>query len=153
MPLFRKNNRGQALAEMVLAIPILFLFVAGISQFAIIFLCYVQFEHACSEAARQYAAHIVEKDSLGPAITDNLGYLSRYFDLHSLTVQIQEPRGTADEALDKITNAVSLIPFSIKYGGYEWAIDIKARPPFCFKPLFPHGIPFHTVMQVYRYPK
>ncbi len=147
------NNKGQALAEMVLSIPLLFLLIAGIAQFAVLFLCYVQFEHACGEAARQYTARIVEKDSLGPAITDNLGYLGRYFDLASLSVKIQEPGGTADEVLDNVRNAISLIPFTINYDGAEWAVDINARPPFCFRPLFPHGIPFHTVLQVYRYPQ
>ncbi len=150
---FKKNYLGQALVEMVLAIPVLFLFIAGITQFAVLFLCYVQFEHACGEAARQYSAHIVEKDSLGPAIRKNLGYLGRYFDLASLSVKIQEPGNTAAEALDKVRKTIFLIPFAIKYDGSEWAIGINARPPFCFGPLFPRGIPFHTVLQVYRYPQ
>lgn len=150
--IFNKNNQGQALAEMILTIPVLFLFVAGVTQFAVIFLCYVQFEHACGEAARQYAANTLEKDSLGPAIMENLGSLSSYFDPNSLRIRPQEPRNTAAQAIQKINETVSLIPFSIKYRGCEWSVDIKVRPPFCFTLLFPEGMPLHTVMQVYRYP-
>lgn len=141
------------MSEMVIAIPLLFLFMAGIIQFAILFLSYVQFEHACGESARQYVAGIMDENSLSNKIYENLGYFQSFFDKDSLSVIIQEPKSTASEALDNVRSAIQFIPFSIKYEGYEWSINIRCRPPFFTKILFPDGIPLHTVMQVYRYPK
>ena len=150
---FKKNHKGQALAEMLISIPVLFLFAAGIIQFAILFLSYVQFEHACGEAARQYSANLIDKDSLGPQIEENLGPLQRYLDLDSLRVTAQGPRSTTGQVLEKVRSFLSAIPFALKYEGSEWSIDINCRPPFFFAVIFPRGVPFHTVMQVYRYPR
>ncbi len=144
--------RGQALVEIILALPILLLFVAGISQLAVTFLCYVQFEHACGEAARQYAAGTINKDALGSRIANNLGNLSGYFDIGSLDIRIQTPSNNAEKALDKVRHSISYFPFVPHYEGYEWSISIKVHPPFLFKLIFPNGITFRTVMQVYRYP-
>jgi Flp pilus assembly protein TadG len=147
-----KTEKGQAFTEMLIALPILFLFAAGIIQFTILFLSYVQFEHACGEAARQYAAGTIDKDSIETKIEDNLGYFSSCFDLYSLTATIQQPQSTPDSALNDVRNTVSKIPGGLTYDGYEWAVDINCRPPFFFAAIFADGIPFHTVMQVYRYP-
>jgi Flp pilus assembly protein TadG len=147
-----KTEKGQALTEMVIALPALCLFAAGIIQFAILFLSYVQFEHACGEAARQYAAGMINKDSIEIKIEDNLGHFRNFFDLYSLTATIQPPQSTPDSVLNDFRNIVSKIPFGLTYDGYEWSVDINCRPPFFFALIFPGGIPFHTVMQVYRYP-
>ncbi len=147
-----KTEKGQALIEMLIALPLLCLFSAGIIQFAILFLSYVQFEHACGEAARQYAAGIIGKDSLEPEIENNLGYFRGYFDLYSLTATIQQPQSAPDRVLNNVRNIVSKIPGGLTYDGYEWSVNINCRPPFFFAAIFTGGIPFHTVMQVYRYP-
>jgi len=148
-----QSQKGQAMIEAVLAIPILFLFAAGIILFTILFTSRVQFEHSFGEAARQYAAGLIDKDSLGPKIHENLGSFQRYFDNNSLTVTTQTPRSMASSALDQTRNAIHFIPLTLNYDGYEWAVDIKCTPPFFFATFFPAGIPFHTVMQVYRYPR
>jgi len=148
-----KNDKGQALTEMLISLPVLCLFVAGILQFTILFLSYVQFEHACGEAAREYAAGLIDKDSLKPKIKENLGMLQRYFDPGSLRVADQEPISKANLALDKVRNAISAFPFLINYEGCEWSISIYCKPPFIFSSIFPHGILFQSVLQVYRYRK
>ena len=146
-----KLEKGQALTEMLLSLPILFIFAAGIIQFAILFLSYVQFEHSCGEAARQYCANLINKDSLSPKIYENLGFFQTYFDRQSLTVTTQQPRSTAAAALERARKAIQHIPFTVNYEGYEWAVDVKCKPPVFFKVLFPNGVNFHTVMQTYRY--
>jgi len=152
LPFLTQDQKGQAMAEMVICIPILCLLMAGIFQFGVLCTSRVQFEHACGEAARQYAAGLIDKDSLGPKIYENLGSFQKYFDSQSLTVTIQEPQSTANSVMDKVRNAVRLIPFIIDYDGSEWKVDIQCAPPPLFKLLFPGGITFHSVMQVYRYP-
>jgi hypothetical protein len=146
-----RNPNGQALSEMLISLPILFLFGAAILQFAILFLSYIQFEHACGEAARQYVAGIIDQDSLSPQINESLGSFGRFFMPNSIVVTIQEPRSKADAVFDKVRSSISRIPFTINYEGYEWAVDAKCRPPFFFNALFPNGVDFHTVMQAYRY--
>ena len=141
------------MAEMLVALPFLCLFVAGIVQFAVIFLCDVRFEHACGEASRQYAAGIIQRDSMAPVIRENLGSFQRHFDLDSLTVSIQEPSSTAGEKLDEVRSKLSYIPFTLNYDGYEWSVGIRVHPPAFFRLIFPQGLPLHTVMQVFRYPR
>lgn len=148
-----RGRRGQALSETILSIPLLFLFAAGIFQFAILFLSQVQFEHACGEAARFYAAGLTSKDFLGPRIRENLGAFRPYFDMSTLRVQPQRPRSAAAALADKVQNGLSMIPFVSKIEGCEWSIQVQCKPPFLFSTLFPKGIPFHTTLQVYRYPR
>ena len=147
-----KNQNGQALSELILAIPLLFLFAAGIIQFSIVFLSYVQFEHACGEAAREYAAGIVGKDSLTPGIIDNLGYFTRYFDLSTLSVEPRAPGSAASNAFENVRRSIGIIPHTLNFDGAEWNIKIRCRPPYFFTVLFPQGLPFKTILQVYRYP-
>ncbi len=147
-----KGQCGQAMVEMLICIPILFLFLAWIVQFFILFESRVQFEHSCGEAARQYCRGLIDKDSLGPKIYENLGSVQKYFDPQTITVTIQQPSSTADSAIDKVRNAVRFIPFTLNYDGYEWAVDANCAPPFFLKIIFPSGITFHSIMQVYRYP-
>jgi hypothetical protein len=149
----KKQPEGQAMTEMIIVIPILSLLMAGIIQFAILFLSYVQFEHACGESARQYAAGMIDENSLNNVIFDNLGHFKIYFDEDSLTVTRQEPKSTAGAVLDETMAAIRFIPFVTNYEGYEWSINIRCKPPFFARILFPDGLPLHTVMQVYRYTK
>ncbi len=148
-----RAQRGQALTEMVLAVPLLFLFVAGLIQFAVLFLSYVQFEHACGEAARTFAAGQIDKNALDSKIIENLGSYKKFFDTHSLEVKPQSPRGGFAGLLEKIRGTLSIIPFTLNYSGVEWWIQIKFLPPFLVQTLFPDGIPFRTTMQVYRFPQ
>lgn len=146
------NAKGQDVAELALCIPLLFFFAAGLIQFTIIFLSYVQFEHACGEAARQYAAGIVEKNAIEPCLLDNLGYFRRFFDPSSLKAQLQKPLSPAANVLENTKRFIGAIPLTLNYDGAEWKVVIRCTPPFFFGPLFPKGIPFETTFQVYRYP-
>ena len=148
-----QRQEGQALSELTLAIPLLFLFAAGIIQFSIVFLSYVQFEHACGEAARQYAAGIGEKDSIAPRVIENLGYFRRYFDSSTLSADPQAPQSAASKTLEDIRRFTGILPHTLNFAGVEWKIKIRCRPPFFFAVLFPKGLLFETVLQVYRYPR
>jgi len=150
-PILKKQD-GQALAEMLISIPLLFLFAAGIIQFAVLFLADIQFEHACGEACRLYCANILSGDSLEGEIWTDLGSWNRYFDRDSLNVSARPPRSTADSTLAMVRSAVHFIPFLGVYEGNEWKIQIRCHPPLFFAFLFPHGVVLKTAMQAYRYP-
>lgn len=146
-----KKQKGQALVEMFISTSVLFLLAAGIVQFSILFLSRVQFEHSCSEAARQYCAGLIDKNSLPSAIYENLGPFQKYFDSESLTVSVRQPRATAGALMDKVRSAIHFIPLTLNYDGAEWVVEIKCVPPFLLKILFSNGVTFHSVMQAYRY--
>jgi hypothetical protein len=150
-----QRPKGQALSEMIVAIPLLFLLAAGMVQFTFLFLSYVQFEHACGEAARQYAAGVINKESLGPQITRELGTHSRYFDIDSLSVTVAAPGTSSASKIEKTRNATENIPmvhWGFNYDGAKWKVRVRFKPPFFFKLIFPAGVPFSTTLQVYRYP-
>jgi len=150
-----QHPKGQALVEMIVAIPLLFLLAAGMIQFTLLFLAYVQFEHACGEAARQYAAGVISKGSLRPQITRELGTYSRYFDIDSLSVTVAVPGTSTASNAEKTRNAMGNIPMvhrGSNYDGAKWKVRARFRPPFFFKLIFPDGVPFSATLQVYRYP-
>jgi TadE-like protein len=154
---------GQALVETLVSIPLLLLFAAGALQFGLMFASYVDFEHACGEAARRYAAGSVEKSSLGPVILENLGPFSGFFDPTSLqTVSGPAPvlptaaRNEVDRQLDSLRSQAAglslphLFP-SFLYETASWDIRIRFQPGLLFARLFKDGVLFHTTMEVYRY--
>ena len=150
-----RSPKGQALAEMIVSIPLLFLLAAGMIQFALLFLSYVQFEHACGETARQYAAGSIIKGSLGPQITRELGTYRRFFDLDSLSVATIEPSSPTGPILEKTKNAMGTVPmvkWGFNYDGAKWRVTVQFRAPLFFKLIFPRGVSFSAILQVYRYP-
>jgi hypothetical protein len=150
-----QHPKGQALAEMIVAIPLLFLLAAGMIQFTLLFLSYVQFEHACGEAARQYAAGVINKGSLRPQITQELGDYRRFFDIDSLSVAAVAPASSTAAIAEKTRNAMGNIPmvqWGFNYDGAKWKVRVQFKSPFFFKLIFPEGVPFSTTLQVYRYP-
>lgn len=155
MTTIRRCHQGQALAEMVVAIPLLLLLAAGMAQFTILFLSYVQFEHACGEAGRSYAAGIVPKEDLKPRIVEGLGRYRRFFDLDSMQVTTKAPSSKTAAVLDKTRNALGSIPivqWASNYDGAKWLVSVRFHPPIFFKFIFPDGVPFTAAFQVYRYP-
>ncbi len=149
-----QRPKGQALAEMIISIPLLFLLAAGMIQFTLLFLSYIQFEHACGEAARQYSAGMISKGSLGPQITRELGNYSRFFDIDSLSVAIlspSSPTGTLDETRNSMGN-IPAVQWGFNYDGAKWKVSVQFKSPLFFKLIFPRGVPFSTTLQVYRYP-
>jgi Flp pilus assembly protein TadG len=161
---FPKETRGQAMTEMLVAIPLLFLLAAGIIQFSVLFLTYVGFEHACGESAREYCAGMVGQDALGPSILRNTGYFARFLDPGSLNIMTQKPGSVAVSALNAVSgltgslNAVArtipalpTVDFSGKYEGCLWRVSVCCRPPAFFGLLFPRGIVLRTTLQAYRY--
>ena len=158
------REQGQALSEMLVALPLLLLMSAGMVQFGFLFLTYVQFDHACGEAARLYAAGIIDKDSMGPMILDQAGYFRRFLEQDSLRVSAQEPRSVGNAILGPVSGFVSTLnavanslplsgkaKFDAKYEGWLWTIDVRCAPPAFFRFLFPNGVPFHSTLQVYRF--
>ena len=158
------QERGQAMAEMVVALPLLLLLSAGMVQFGFLFLTYVQFEHACGEAARLYAAGIIDKDSLGPMILDRAGYFGRFLERDSLRVSAQEPRSVGNAVLGPVSRFLGTLhsianslplsgkaKFKAEYEGCLWTIDVRCVPPAFFKFIFPNGVPFRSTLQVYRF--
>ena len=150
-----RSSKGQALAEMVVAIPLLLLLAAGMVQFTFLFLSYVQFEHACGEAGRSYAAGFIAKGELKPRIAEGLGNYRRFFDLNTMQVTTEVPSSKTAAVFEKTRNAlaaISVVQWGFNYDGAKWKVSVRFKPPLFFKPIFPDGVPFTTTLQVYRYP-
>ena len=153
------------MVEMVLAITITFLMLAGVIQLSILFEARVQFDHACGEAARQYDTRSINTDEeFQTEIWDNLGYFKQFFDKSSIQVTAEEPTdalsswmatnqkglGFLDDIFSMAGKAKNLI---FNYSGRKWTVTINCNPPVFFALLFPNGVPFQTQLAVLRYPK
>jgi hypothetical protein len=150
------------MTEMLLSIPILFLFIAGMVQFAFLFLAKTQFEHACGEAAREYSAGLIGPDRLKNEIWENLGSYQSYFDQNDIKVLAGTPSSPIEQLMSRLggfltplTHVLRRIgvdsPFS--YGGYKWKITARCEITPLFEPLFRQGVVFDTQLAVLRYPE
>ncbi len=157
-----KDSRGQAMAEMLLSIPILFLFMAGIIQFSILFLAKTQFEHACGEAAREYSAGIINRTEVKREIWENLGSYQEKFDQNDIKISESRPSSPIDRLqstfgtfLIPLTHALRNLgvdtPFS--FGGYKWEVTANCEIAPYFQALFPKGVIFKSQFAVVRYPE
>jgi Flp pilus assembly protein TadG len=149
---------GQALVEMLLVIPLLFLLTAGAIQFTMLFQARSAFDKACGEAARQYAANQL-KDSFAitNAIWNDMGFYQSYFNKQSLTISTQAPQATIADiffnAIDALGPLASKIKsYLINYAGQTWVVTIYCTPPSLVAVIFPNGIPFQTQLTVLKYP-
>ena len=152
-------ERGQALVEFVLAAPLLILLIIGMFQFSILFLARVQFEHACGEAGREYAAGLVSQASISDVIWKNFGNYQIFFNRDSLQLSQQKassPFGSASSALGQTLQGLTSIMRSVPAGGsvlnYEgpqWTVVIRTAA----SPLFTNGITFQTQFSVLRHPR
>ena len=154
------NPSGQALVEMLLAIPLLFLLTAGAIQFNILFQARCAFDKACGEAARQYAANLLnDAPSITNAIWNDLGPYQSYFNKQSLNLASQTSQTTiADTALNSLS-ALGFAPivskfksYVINYSGQSWSITIFCTPPSLVAVIFPDGIQFQSQLSLIKYP-
>jgi hypothetical protein len=161
-PRAKKASRGQAMVEMILSIPLLFLMIAGMIQFTLLFLAKVQFEHACGVAARQYASGIASDASMKNEIWNNLGGYQVYFDKYSIQLVSEKPSSPIGNFISRfgrwlspftriLRNIGADTPFS--YGGFKWQVTAKCKMFSSFGVLFGRGITFRTQLAVIRYPK
>jgi Flp pilus assembly protein TadG len=160
MAKFKKISKssGQALVEMLLAIPLLFLLTAGAIQFTILFQARSAFEKACGEAARQYAANrLKDSAAITDAVWKDMGPYQSYFRKQSLRISTQAPQAAI---ADTFFNAIgSLGPWAskvksylINYTGQSWTVTVNCVPPSLVAVLFPDGIPFQSQLTVLKYP-
>lgn len=158
----KNESSGQALAEMVLSIPLLFLMIAGMVQFSLLFLARAQFEHACGEAARQYASGLINNDSLKNEIWDNLGAYQNFFEKNSIQLTSDSPSSPIDRVASRFGRWLSPLsqalrnvgvdtPFS--YGGFKWQVTAKCKISSFFVLIFGQGVVFKTQLAVIRFPK
>jgi hypothetical protein len=161
-PPCKTASRGQAMVEMVLSTPLLFLMIAGMVQFTLLFLAKVQFEHACGVAARQYASGIVNNDSMQNEIWNNLGGYQIYFEKNSIQLVSERPSSPAGNFVSRFGRWISPLsrilrnigvdtPFS--YGGFKWQVTARCKIFSSFGVLFGRGITFKTQLAVIRFPK
>jgi hypothetical protein len=158
----RKAPSGQALAEMVLATPLLFLMIAGMVQFTLLFLAKVQFEHACGVAARQFASGTVNSGSMQNEIWNNLGGYQIYFEKDSIQLVSGHPSSPIGNFFSRFGRWLSPLtrilrnigvdtPFS--YGGFKWQVTARCKTFSFFGILFGRGTTFKTQLAVIRFPK
>ncbi|HTA76426.1 MAG TPA: TadE/TadG family type IV pilus assembly protein [bacterium] len=157
MARFKKNNKGQALTEMMIAIPLLFLLTAGTVQFAILFQARCAFDKACGEAARQYAAgRINDQTAITNILWQDLGAYQNYFSQQSLTLSTQSPQTTmADTFLNHLSFlgafTSQIKSYIFNYAGQNWTFTISCTPSF-MTIIFPSGIQFHSQISFIKYP-
>jgi hypothetical protein len=161
----KNRSNGQALTEMVLVIPILFLMAASIFQFSIFLSAKTYLEQACEQTARLYASGAFSRNE-GPGQIANqiwfaLGSGQRFFNETSIVV-IDSPTSTllSNSFLPAINNIPPpvgpLIASStanlLSYTGKKWIINAQFHALPIFRVLFPVGLPMTTQMAVLKYP-
>lgn len=158
VPKNRSNPTGQALVEMLLVIPLLFLLTAGAMQFTVLFQARSAFDKACGEAARQYAANqLKDSSAIADAIWNDMGFYQSYFNKQSLNISTQAPQAniadTFFNAIDALGPlAAEIKSFLINYTGQTWVVTIYCMPPSLVAVVFPRGIPFQNQLTVLKYP-
>jgi Flp pilus assembly protein TadG len=154
---FKKRAAGQALAETMIVIPLLFLLTAGAVQFTILFQARCAFDKACGEAARQCAAgRVKDPSSIATVIWQDLGSYQSYFTQQSLTLSTQSPpTSIADTVLGHLSFLGSfssqIKSYVFNYSGQTWTITIACMPSFATL-LFPSGIQFQSQISFIKYP-
>ncbi len=154
----RSKQTGQALVEMLLVIPLLFLITAGAIQFTMLFQARNAFDKACGEAARQYAANQVKDSSaIAEAIWKDMGFYQSYFNQQSLSISVQAPQATiANTFLNAIGSlgplAAKIKSYLINYTGQSWTVTIYCTPPSLITIIFPNGISFQNKLTILKYP-
>lgn len=152
------KSTGQALVEMLLVIPLLFLLTAGAIQFAILFQACSAFDKACGEAARQYAANqLIDSSAITEAIWNDMGFYQSYFNKQSLSISAQAPQTTIADIFSNSVDAFGPLATKIKsylinYTGQTWIVTIYCTPPSSVAVIFPNGIPFQSQLTILKYP-
>lgn len=80
---FVKNTRGQAIVEMALLLPLIFLILAGIIEFSLMMNSYLTISHAAREGARLGAVGSTDQE-----IVDKVNEVASFLDPNNITVVI-----------------------------------------------------------------
>jgi Flp pilus assembly protein TadG len=154
----RPKPTGQALVEMLLVIPLLFLLTAGAIQFTMLFQARSAFDKACGEAARQYAANqLKDSPAITSAIWNDMGFYQSYFNKQSLNISTQAPQANIADTFFNAIDALGPLATKVKsylinYTGQAWTVTIYCTPPSLIAVIFPGGIPFQSQLTVLKYP-
>jgi hypothetical protein len=160
-PHYKKASSGQAMVEMVLSIPLLFLMIIGMIQFTLLFLAKVQFEHACGVAAREFASGTVNNGQIKTEVWNNLGAYQIYFEKNSIQLVSEKPSSPIGNFVSRFGRWLSPLtrilrnigvdtPFS--YGGFKWQVTAKCKIFSWFGVLLGRGVNFKTQFAVMRFP-
>ena len=154
---FHLNPNGQALTEMLLVIPMLFLMTAGMVQFAFLFMAKTSFEHACGQAARDYAGQKIDPTIFSDDIWRNLGTEQRFFNKETLLAVPSPTSSLVAQTflgnIDILGPLISKIKSSLlNYSGKKWTVVIFFKSAPFFGVVFPAGIPFQTELAILKYP-
>lgn len=154
---FRSILKGQALTEMLITIPLLFLMAAGMVQFMLFFMAKTTFEHACGQAARNFAGGNLEPEAFPGQIWKNLAEDQRFFNHSSLLVTQASTQTIAANIFLNQTGILGSFITKIKdyflnYNGYKWIVSIRYNSLPLFGVVFPNGITVKTELAVLKYP-
>jgi Flp pilus assembly protein TadG len=159
-----KNDKGQALTEMLLVVPLLLGLVLGLAQFIIFFSARSAFEYACGQTARQYSCGLIPDDAgsgFSSAIWNGLGSYQRFFDPSSLSLSTS---ALASQAAGPFQGALGFLPGPagtfisktqnalLNYSGDLWVVSVRYQGLSFGKILAPRGVVLQTQMAVLKYP-
>ncbi|HVZ80576.1 MAG TPA: TadE/TadG family type IV pilus assembly protein [bacterium] len=152
--MFFRRQRGQALHEMLVVIPLLILLAAGLAQLTLVIRAKIAFEDACGKAARIFALGDIRSKDLGPSLWENLGPDQKYFDQGSILVSARQPNSLLGGDLQEDLGFLGMVMKEglFNYGGADWIVTIRYRGAPVLGPLFPNGILFKAQLAVLRHP-
>jgi len=153
-----KKSKGQALAEMIIVIPLLMIMLVGVVQLTALFQARIAFEKISGDVAREYAAKTINDSSaFAQEFWTRLGPYQSLFVQSSISVASQPPQPSAiDSLLDAFDTlgpiAAQIKSYFINYEGQTWSVSINCVPPFFPLSVLPNGIQFQTTVTLLRYP-
>jgi hypothetical protein len=152
---FLKSEKGQAIAEFLLSVPLLMLLAAGMIQFGMLLLAKIHFDYACGESARSFALHQISSDEFTGNLWDRLSPYQSVFEKGSIQISTESAQsflgGYPSQKLDFLNQYVKGSIFD--YGGPVWIVTINCKLVPLFGVFFPTGIPFQTQLAVLRHPQ
>jgi hypothetical protein len=151
------RDDGQAMAEMLLVVPLLFLMAAGLIQFTQLFLARVAFENACGRAMREWCADHAAGVSVEQSIWVTLGEDRRFFIPGSIRVETRMIVAHDAALLSIGGNTFQLLTGWVRglvldYEGARWTVHARCLPTPLLSRIFRDGIPCTTRLAAMRYP-
>jgi hypothetical protein len=152
------------MAETLIILPLLLLLSAGAFQFSLAFLAKVRFEHACGEAAREYAAGLLQEKEITKGVIDRLGAWASFFVPGSIHARAQSagsrglpspPNGPGPLGRSgPIRQGIQApIPLLMDYKGQSWQVQARIRPNLLFIPVFKDARILRARFFIARHPK
>ncbi|HVM32206.1 MAG TPA: TadE family protein [bacterium] len=159
-----RDEKGQAMSELILVLPLLTGLILGLMQMAVFLSARCAFEYACGQAARQYAGGFLSDPTtagLSNALWAGLGTYQRFFDPGSFQIT---PVPATSEILAPFQKTAGLLPGPLgsflnqsagrllNYGGQWWVLRIRFKGLPLASWLLPQGVWVETQMCVLKYP-